>query len=748
MLKINLTLEYMERKKLFLNISHLLSLMLCGSALTVNIHRLVMRIQIIDMTNYQVYACEQSFPAWSFIGGTFIPLLLLLGFIRENFTVRSARISKVFMPLLLLWPLNVFCPFKYFSILFSILIIGVVVFRLKCAWNIPLKFRCRISGWLAVLMVMMFYSVAVAWSFYIQSKAYHSFFLLFGDWGQYARSYLNLAFGSSVTFWNYLTSAGHWNPAINLIMSGMIKLFPSAKTIFMINSLLIYSVIPLCYILSRVKHLPRSVSLIFSLIVCFNPVISNQCLSLFYGFHPINFIIPTLLLFFIFSVRKNRCGMIIFFIFSILIQETVLAFWAGYGLWLMIRRQWMKGVGLFLFSVFMFTIISHWILPHSFASGQYTQMFHYKNLGDTPLDVVLSPFLRPLAFYHAVFQFNNFAFIMTLILPLFILLLSYPVPLIVILPLLAGVCLQGSPEVKTVVLQYGLEITVFMFALAIYNAKKILSGKKTLLVQILNWGCGRDISSKVFFQSSLCTTLFLVMTTYYFLGLTPIAGKYNSVKITSRPDFTKTFNYIKQFIPAGSRVITSNELQTHFMFDYQTLPWAHKLETDDVIVLDLHHSFDQKADLEKLRAMLAANARVHPITSINWYYKQIVVFKVSPPEIPQSKLPFMTFLTHGQLAASGTLLPLSDTNFSAAGRADGKNTVILFRLNRKIDYDVDFHININGVKYLTSFGRGLVPAYSMDEGATFIFELPIPVVENINVQIIRRPESKPLQAFE
>ncbi len=733
----------MKTRELLRNALNLISLMLCGSALAVRIQMSVRQIRIIDMTDYQIYIDGQSFPVWWLIGGMVISPLLVLILGRK----KLERINEICLPLLLLWPLNILLPFNYLTILFSIMIIGLVVFRWKCAFAGNLKIRWRITERVTILIVMIFYLVTVLWSFHLQNRAYRSFFLLFGDWGQYAEAYLNLAFGNSVTIWNYLASGGHWNPLVNLIMGGAIYLYPDARTIFAINALVVYSAIPLCYILARAKHLPKPTSFLFALIIAINPVITNQCLSLFYGFHPINFIVPVLLLFFIFSVRKNRYGMILFFVLSLLIQETVLAFWVGYGLWLVVRRQWLNGIGLVVFSILVFAIISHWILPHSFSSNHYGQMFHYSNLGNTPLEVVMSPLLRPQAFINAVLQINNIAFILTLILPLFILVLSYPVALVAIVPLLAGVCLQDSLQVKTVVLQYGLEMTVFMSVLAIFNAGKIHSGAKTLLPRILNFGSEYNASRQTLFRSSLCATLFLTLASYYFFGLTPIAGKYNSRKVTDRPDFTKIFDYIKQFIPDHARLVTTNELQIHFMFEYPTSNLSTELQTDDVIILDLHHSFDSKPELEKFRAQIAENPRVHPITSINWYYKQIVVFKISPPGVPLSKLPFITVCSPEDIASRGTVLPLNDADFTACYFLNGQNIVFLFRLNRKIDYDVDFQINIGGTKYLTSFGRGIVPAYSVGEGTTFIFELPA-VTDNIEVQVVRRPDSKPLRLFK
>ena len=69
-----------------------------------------------------------------------------------------------------------------------------------------------------------------------------------------------------------------------------------------------------------------------------SPVFGNLNLCIFYGFHPIYFAIPALLLFFIFRAGNNRPGMILCMFATMMMKETMMIFWTGYGLWLLTRR--------------------------------------------------------------------------------------------------------------------------------------------------------------------------------------------------------------------------------------------------------------------------------------------------------------------------------------------------------------------------------------------------------------------------
>lgn len=118
------------------------------------------------------------------------------------------------------------------------------------------------------------------------------------------------------------SAAAHWNGAVNLLMSAAIRLVPAPETIFLLNSVMIFSAVPLVYLLGRRLKLPVATALVFALFFLFSPVVSNQPLSLFYGFHPVNLLPALFLLFFLFRERRQYAAAGAVMLLTLFVQET------------------------------------------------------------------------------------------------------------------------------------------------------------------------------------------------------------------------------------------------------------------------------------------------------------------------------------------------------------------------------------------------------------------------------------------
>ena len=114
---------------------------------------------------------------------------------------------------------------------------------------------------LALSALFLLTAAMGVWCFYLQTAAFKSWYLIYGDWGQYADCYLRLASGNG-SLKEWLCSAGHFNPLINLLMTGAFLISPSANTVFGINALVIVSAIPLSFILAKSSGLKNGAALV------------------------------------------------------------------------------------------------------------------------------------------------------------------------------------------------------------------------------------------------------------------------------------------------------------------------------------------------------------------------------------------------------------------------------------------------------------------------------------------------------
>ena len=103
--------------------------------------------------------------------------------------------------------------------------------------------------WTLVLLAVL-YLLMTGWGWYLQDKASRSLYLCYSDWGTYVESYLNLASGTA-SWREWLSTGAHWNPLVNVIMALFVKIFRTPGPLYLFNSMLIYSAVPLVWILSH-----------------------------------------------------------------------------------------------------------------------------------------------------------------------------------------------------------------------------------------------------------------------------------------------------------------------------------------------------------------------------------------------------------------------------------------------------------------------------------------------------------------
>ena len=715
------------------------------SGLAAALRTLFFRIDSINMLTYKITPAPDCFPIWWCLLCGVPALVLLSRSLLSDSAVRKS--ASAVMPFLA----GYFLPHDHF-IFFPVFLImlgwGIArIVRVSCGGFCRRYLKSESAGQiLAYKIILCIVSVLmVGWGYFLQMKSSKNLYINYWDWGVYVESYLRLASGSAS--WKEWFSTGlHWNPLVNVISAGFVWLFPYEEAFFLFNSILIYSVVPLVWLFGRQLQLKPFHCFCLALSAAFCPVYGNLSLSVYYGFHPIYYCIPLILLYFIFREKNNRAGMALCLIATLLVKETMMIFWFGYGIWLLCRRRWLPGALFAVGGLAGFGILSSWVIPHLADWSVYPQAsFLYSTLGKSTTELILSPFVRPAAFWSVCLQWQNFAFLATLLIPFFFCIWLFPDMMIALLPLLAGICLRSSPEVKNIALWYGVEATTLLAALSVINCNRIRMGEKSVWTRIVflrqRGGCSRRLQ-----LTSLLTAVLVVNIAAHYSFAMTLWGKYNFRPVMNMPDGSEIVAAIREKLPPRARVLATERLRNHFMYQHPTVDFASQRKIGDYLVLALHdRSIDTDEKLEKVRREISSDPKVIPIDSFNLSGRLIVMFAVSDGKVT-SPIPRLRQISASEFAGIGMPFPCKNSDIRIRYLFRNDRHVFLIRLEKTPNYDFDFVYSISGpwgrIRNSSVFGWGLYPAYSCPAGTLFIVEQNAPKAASVNCFCLERKASR------
>ena len=588
----------------------------------------------------------------------------------------------------------------------------------ECAAILPESFwekRCRfpkLSWRIADRIAFAGWIVAAVWSFLVQRHGFRSLYLLWQDWCQYGEHYLRIATGVAAPR-DFFVAAGHWNPFTNCLMGAALWLWPAPETIFAVNAAALAAAGPLLYLLAKRKGFLPAPALLFGLCAWATPVFYNQS-ALFYGFHPVNLLVPLLLGFFLCRERRPVAAAVLAAC-SILVQETAAAFWCGYGLWLFLfpgegggRRRW-SGAAVAAASVAYFLLISMAVMPKLLGVAGYSQNFHYEALGASPAAILLSPFLRPRAFWGVVSQWQNFAFLLGVLIPAGALALFPPRFAVAALPIAAAVLMQGSVEVKNLFQQYGLEITLILWIAAALNGAELLRADRRRR-----------------FRGALTAVAAATALMFHLYGVGCLIAPRSLLR---RPDAEKVIGFLREKLPppeSGGRVLAPQRFRAHFAFERPVGSVNAPRDPGDAVLLDLDDI--DCYDLAALRRELAADPRVVPVTHLNWYGRRLALYRVAGGAVPERLrgVPFLKMLPL-QEPLPGLPFPARKPRGVELNLTPDRRLLFL-RLREKPT------ANDLAVKVLTVFddehcetrnflfANGILPAGCAEQGTVFVLE--------------------------
>ena len=576
-----------------------------------------------------------------------VPLLLLSllgGFILQSKAgERGPMMARALLPAYLLFPL-LLPPLSFFRVTVFIFLVMIVVWRLAlvCGWYFPAWRRGP-----TLLLLFAGTLIGIGWGIFMQIESFNRLWFTYTDWTEYYMGYLRLTESLKKPIL-FCYNAGHFNPFPNILITPVIALFPYPQTLFVLNSLFIYSTVPLWYLLARSLGMRRCPAVLSALLLMCHFTIPNLNLSLFYGFHPI-ILFPALLLAFYYFYRKgNRTGYVLFFLLILFLQETTAVFWFGWGLYLVLKRKYWQGIALAAFScawfAFAVKIVSPVVKRMLYSSvseawsKNYVQTFHYAELGTSISGILLAPFTKPLLFFEKLFNPMNFYFCGVVLLAFFPLALAAPRLLVLSLPLLAGIFLMGGADALNISMWYQTEI----FAILILSCAAGYA-------HFRKKGCFCMRPAEVGLPSSgnrrnAVAALFAVMAGMLFCGLffgrLPI-GKYSFRRIQERPDCSALIEQVKSKIPPTAHLLTTPQMRIHFIRrSYDLLKARQPFRSTYILTYldDLHVDFEQNRELYE---RMKTDPAYEPVFSheergcnLILYRRKIPATAEKPPEAP------------------------------------------------------------------------------------------------------------------
>ncbi len=285
----------------------------------------------------------------------------------------------------------------------------------------------RVPGFASVGVLSALTIALASWWFYQSLQYYSNFQLGFNDFGHFGQRIANSAAGRGLLletpvlpmFWD------HFNPGL-LLLVPLWKLFPSVYLLFVLQAGALAGSAFFVWGIARRLDYNMSTASLFGCAWLVQPILGQMNLAYTYGWHPVSLAIP-LMLAALWALLAGRKWLSLGAICSAMsMEEGVIVvaclFCLGCAAQSVFRsaqddtksvlgnsgRIWILGA-LVCFSGF--------VLVYLFSGIAEFQTGRFVALGNGPVEVILSPLLRPSAFWGQIFRWEKLAFVLSLWLP-------------------------------------------------------------------------------------------------------------------------------------------------------------------------------------------------------------------------------------------------------------------------------------------------------------------------------------------
>jgi uncharacterized membrane protein len=289
------------------------------------------------------------------------------------------------------------------------------------------------NSWIGFAVICGLCLVCGVWwtaqSFYY----YDSFMLGFNDFGHFMQRVANTADGRGFlletpvlpAFWD------HFNPGLVMLVP-LWKLFPDVTLAFYLQSVSLVSCALLVWRVSHSLGHSAVTKTLWSAAWLFQPILGQMNLAYTYGWHPISFAIPLLLVSML-SLQQRRYvwaggsllvaltieeGVFVIAALFCALNAAMNAGWLGKQedspSSIQNAMSWRVWAGLCILLGAGFILVFRWSGLAEFQTARFA------SLGSSPLAVLMSPFMKPQIFWGHLFSLKSAYFVLGLFIPCFL----------------------------------------------------------------------------------------------------------------------------------------------------------------------------------------------------------------------------------------------------------------------------------------------------------------------------------------
>ena len=268
----------------------------------------------------------------------------------------------------------------------------------------------------------------------------------------------------------------------------------------------------------------------------------------------------------------------LFFLLALSTKEDISLHVFMVGLYLLLlRRRWQEGIPLVVVGLVWFYVTFQVIIPaYRIDSGQSIYAAWFETLGNTPLEIALSPFTAPDKVLALIFRPGSIPALLMITLPLALLPWA-GLPLFTpAAPSLAFVLLSQNPTLRQLeTWHYAAPMLAFL-----------MLGTMDGLARITHYA-SRIGRPAMVLKTLTVILLFTALTYTYFRGYTPLSQLYEPITVTAHHDLGRQ---IAATIPEDAAVLAQAQLIPYVAHREKLGIWSGPLLTDyDYIWLDLSH---------------------------------------------------------------------------------------------------------------------------------------------------------------
>jgi uncharacterized membrane protein len=233
--------------------------------------------------------------------------------------------------------------------------------------------------------------------------------------------------------------------------------WPDPRTLLVLQTIIVAAGAYPAFWLARLRLRNELAAVIVALLYLFYPA---QQQATTYDFHAVTLTASLLLFTFYFLYTRRTLWLFVFALLSMACKEEISLVVAMFGFWsLLFQRRVYVGLALMLLGLLWFWLAFDVIMPHFSPIGQPLLLSRYSDLGQGPMQAIVTIFRHPKAFLEQyVLDKDHLAYLRILFFPAVFLPLLAPWMLILAVPSLLINMTSSSAQMYSGLFQYNAEI--------------------------------------------------------------------------------------------------------------------------------------------------------------------------------------------------------------------------------------------------------------------------------------------------